>query len=92
MLDAHACMVPRDPRIAAIADALRRYLESHPNASDSLEGVMRWWLASERVEAPQAMVRSALAHLVEDEVVEVRVLSDGTRVYLAGARARFSRP
>ncbi|MEW5709656.1 MAG: hypothetical protein AB1830_12255 [Pseudomonadota bacterium] len=53
---------------------------------------MRWWLASERIEASQAMVRSALAHLVEDEVVEVRVLSDGTRVYLAGARARFSRP
>lgn len=83
-------MVPHDPRIAAIADALRRYLESHPNASDSLEGVMRWWLASERVEASQAMVRGALEQLAEEQVVRVRVLSDGTRVYLAGARVRLS--
>jgi hypothetical protein len=69
--------------ISAPVDAIRRYLVSHPNASDTVEGVRRWWLSAERLEASYEAVAVALERLVAEGAVGKRRLRDGTIVYSA---------
>lgn len=40
------------------------YLCSHPEAKDTAEGVRRWWLLAEGIEADRDRVRVALDYLV----------------------------
>lgn len=68
-------------RVSDIAGVIRRYLANHPNASDSLEGVQRWWLAEGAVEAPGPTVQQALDRLVKKGTVVRKLLPDGTVVY-----------
>jgi len=41
------------------------YLCSHPDAKDTAEGIGRWWLRGERIDADTDVVRSSLAYLVK---------------------------
>ena len=59
--------------------ALVRYCADHPNAADSVEGVRRWWLANPAV--PLTDVEEVLEALVEREMLDIRRLPDGTKVY-----------
>lgn len=67
--------------ISDIASAIGRYLADHPNASDSLEGVQRWWLREGAVEAPRLLVQQALDLLEKKGAVVKKLLPDGTVVY-----------
>jgi hypothetical protein len=71
-------------KVSDIAAAIRRYLADHPNASDSLEGVQRWWLGEGAVEAPGPTVQQALDQLVKKGTVVNKMLPDGTVVYAGG--------
>ncbi len=71
-------------KVSDIASAIRRYLADHPNASDSLEGVQRWWLGEGAVEAPGPTVQQALDQLVKKGTVVNKMLPDGTVVYAGG--------
>lgn len=73
-------------KVSDVAAVIRRYLSDHPRASDSLEGVQRWWLAEGAVEAPGATVQQALDQLVKKGTVVRKLMPDGTVVY-AGAEA-----
>lgn len=53
-----------DPDVARLALEIKRYLDSHPNAADSLDGVVGWWLTRQRVEDTATNVRLALEWLV----------------------------
>ena len=66
-------------KVPDIASVIGRYLADHPNASDSLEGVQRWWLGD--VEAPGPTVQQALDQLVKKGTVMRKMLPDGTVVY-----------
>lgn len=60
-------------RARDIARAVLRYLETHPEAKDTLEGIARWWLERERSERLLAEVERAVALLISrDLVVETR--------------------
>ncbi len=72
--------------IADVATEIRRYLESHPNATDSLDGVQRWWLLPGAVEAPSPSVQQALDLLVHEGAVIKKILPDGTIVYASSQR------
>ena len=73
--------------IAAIASEIRRYLANHSNATDSLDGVQRWWLPQLAVEAPGLAVQQALDLLAREGTVIKKTLPDGTVVY-AGSHRR----
>jgi len=74
-------MAPAASTISDVASEIRRYLTDHPNATDSLDGVQRWWLAEGAVEAPILSVQQALDLLVHEGAVTKKMLPDGTVVY-----------
>ena len=56
------------------------YLRAHPQASDSLEGIVSWWLPA-RFSAARDVVQESLDRLVALALVERTRLADGTIVY-----------
>jgi hypothetical protein len=50
--------------IALIASLILRYLARHPDAADSIEGVQKWWLASQGYNFPKPQVEQALDRLI----------------------------
>lgn len=71
--------------IDCLHDAILRYLQSNPNAADSLDGIMNWWLPKlgyERVDSE--IVLQALEQLTAEGVVRKVSLMDGTILYRCG--------
>lgn len=73
-----------DEQVAGAADAIRRYLERKPNASETPEGVARWWLLSQRYRDTRQLVQRALDRLEASGHVE--------RVRLPGGRVMYRMP
>lgn len=80
-------MTQTPSKVSDIATVIGRYLAAHPNASDSLEGVQRWWLGEGAVDAPGTTVQLALDCLVKKGTVVKKLLPDGTVVYAASHMA-----
>ena len=68
--------------IVEIARQIERYLAVHPNAADSLEGILRWWLTRQRYEDSAQQVRQALERLLQQGTITTRVLSGGKTLYV----------
>ena len=54
-----------DANVRQLVDVIRQYLSKHPDAADTLEGVVNWWLLRQRYENAMAMVNQALELLVQ---------------------------
>jgi hypothetical protein len=81
-------------RSRQIADAMRgiaRYLDEHPNASDTLSGVCSWWLAASAAPLGPQVVQIALDRLVESRAIEARAMADGTVIYVRSKSDRERR-
>jgi Fe2+ or Zn2+ uptake regulation protein len=70
--------VPEDA--ADPAGDILAYLRAHPQASDSLEGIVSWWLPA-RFMAARESVQESLDRLAAQGLVERTRLADGTIVY-----------
>jgi hypothetical protein len=59
------------PRSAEERIALRilAYLEEHPQAKDTIEGISQWWLAGEGSQHKIAGLERALAHLLSKKLI-----------------------
>ena len=64
-----------------IAGMIETYLERHPRAADTPEGIRDWWLAAEQREASLPAVLAAAEYLVALQRLARIVLVDGTVVY-----------
>ena len=73
--------------VAEIARRIGQYLASHPNAADSAEGLLRWWLARQRFEESIQTVERALELLLREGAVKKQVLIDGKVLYVGAKRA-----
>ena len=73
--------------IAKLAKEIGRYLAAHPNAADSLEGVVKWWLTRMRYEESWEQVRRALEMLVGQGSVTTHPGRDGKIIYSRGKSA-----
>jgi hypothetical protein len=74
-----------DPRYAAVQE-LTAYWLAHPHASDTLEGICRWWLSA--ASSSQPLVEQALQWLVERGVVVAHRAADGRVRYRLADGAR----
>jgi hypothetical protein len=72
--------------VSELAQEIRAYLAGHPNAEDSLRGVVNWWLVRQRYQQTSEMVQRALDYLVAEGTVERRRLPDGRETYLGVQR------
>lgn len=57
-------------RDEALCDELLAYLEEHPSAMDSLEGITEWWLPRHHIKVGVERVSRALEALAERNVLE----------------------
>ena len=53
------------------------YLVEHPEAQDTMEGIVEWWLLEQRIKHQIAKVKTALAELVNMGLVLERKEWDG---------------
>lgn len=73
------CTDLQDPN--EVAEQIERYLDVHPHAADSAEGIACWWLTRQRYEAAVQLVEQALEILVRRGSIAPRRLRDGRMVY-----------
>lgn len=76
-----------DPdEVSALAQDIESYLADRPNASDTIEGIGRWWLGSRWADASMALMTAALDVLVRRRVMRARTQADGSTVYFSAPR------
>lgn len=67
--------------IQKIAEQIAGYLNNHPNAADTIEGIAQWWLPGKRMEVSITIIQRALNQLVSSSVVEFSTNISGHKVY-----------
>ncbi len=67
--------------IASTAEAIRRYLAQRPNASETVEGVAKWWLTQQRYDDSVMLVQRALDFLESQGEVVKMELQGGKVLY-----------
>lgn len=73
-------MLLQEDRLAEVGDAILRYLDSHPRAADTSEGIARWWVPPGYPADPDTVL-SALARLESQGLVRRRINADRHVVY-----------
>ncbi|EXI81200.1 MAG: hypothetical protein AW10_01214 [Candidatus Accumulibacter appositus] len=69
------------PRLSEVVDAIMRYLHSHPDAADTVDGICEWWLPKHwRVDA--RYVEAALLRMQVQGLVRCRENADRHVIYL----------
>ena len=53
-----------EDKVAEIANLIERYLSSHPDAADTLNGVRSWWLEPKRHDHPRQCHRHRAIRVV----------------------------
>ena len=66
-----------------VADQLLKYLQAHPQAGDTLEGIVKWWLLRQQLNESVAAVQQALEQLTHNGFVYERRTRDGKTLYFA---------
>lgn len=61
--------------------AVMGYLRTHPDAADTLDGIVDWWLPQQRYETERARIEAALRVLVARGLLRRSDLPGGTELY-----------
>ena len=64
-----------------LISAITLYLRNHPNAADSLDGIMQWWLPQQESTADENDLQQVLDYLVAKKAISRSVLPDGNIIY-----------
>ena len=72
--------------LSRVAGEILAYLSKHPNAEDTLEGIVHWWLLEQRIKRVIAEVKAALASLLTEKLVLSRRGGDGQTRYRLNRR------
>ena len=70
-----------EPPAEEVARLVLRYLTAHPRASDTLDGIARWWVARQRRDDAREVVSAALHLLVTRGAVRERTLPSGVTIF-----------
>jgi hypothetical protein len=57
------------------------YLEKHPKAGDTLEGIAMWWLEQQLIEEVVDEVEKALNFMVKKGVIRTNTSQSGLTIY-----------
>lgn len=67
--------------VMTIVQHLSRYLQGHPDACDTSEGIARWWIDADPPPVPVAIVEAALGWMMACGVIESSRAADGRTRY-----------
>lgn len=68
-----------------IALRVLRYLDENPQASDTLEGILHWWLLDRIIVEEEEAVKQALTQLVERNLIIAAQTTDARLHYRLNA-------
>jgi hypothetical protein len=69
--------------VAAVAEVIRLHLLQHPQASDTAEGIQRWWVLPRLGEVSLQLVETSLALLEAEGVIQRLQQAWAPTAYLA---------
>lgn len=77
------CVNPGEPmsQRSAVYYEILAYLADHPQAQDTVEGIVEWWLLEQRLKQAVAQVQTALDQLVAEDLVIAREGPTGRVAY-----------
>jgi hypothetical protein len=90
-----------DPRLPSPAAEILDYLARHPDAQDTIDGILHWWVLDTYVQNWGPKIAETVAQLVQRGYLEEKPSSDGKVFYhisprylstLQQSRPRSSRP
>jgi len=58
-----------------------RYLDQNPNAADTADGILEWWLPKQSIYEEEKVVKRALDELVKQNLILATRSSDARRHY-----------
>lgn len=64
-----------------VALKILRYLEQNPNAADTVEGILEWWLPQQSMSEEEKLVERALERLVEQGLILAVQPADARKHY-----------
>lgn len=64
-----------------VALKILRYLDQNPNAADTVEGILEWWLPEQSIYEEEKVVKRALDEMVKRNLVLASRSSDARRHY-----------
>lgn len=64
-----------------IAIRILSYLNENPQASDTIEGILHWWLLDRIIVEEEAVVKQVLTQLVERNLIMVAQTTDARPYY-----------
>lgn len=68
-----------------VALKILRYLNDNPNASDTIDGILEWWLLKQSICDEQNVVERALEVLVEQDLILCSKSADGRKHFYVNA-------
>ena len=71
-----------------LTNEILQYLVDHPNAQDTLNGVVNWWLLGRTIKPRTALVEEVLNKLVADRLVIAQHGSDSQTTFKLNIRKR----
>jgi hypothetical protein len=71
---------PTDRRQALMREILQ-YLTAHPDAKDTVDGILKWWLPGHPIEWEKEEVQETLDHFVSKGWLIIRPLSLSRELY-----------
>jgi len=69
------------PDMTEVAREILAYLSDHPDASDTREGIIAWWLMERRIKHQSLLVQETLAKLVEQGILFETQIDKSPPVY-----------
>lgn len=67
--------------LMAAAREILSYLVEHPDAKDTIEGIMKWWLSKGDTEREKDEVQEAIDFLVARRWLVMREIADSKKIY-----------
>ena len=81
---------PEDPDERALGELVLGYLEEHPRATETLDGIAEWWIERRRIRVDVEALDRALTRLTESGALEVVGAGPTRRYRLATPRTKDS--
>jgi hypothetical protein len=76
-------MADDDALVQELSAEIRAYLDAHPEAADTLDGIVQWWIVHQRFLRGVQAAGRALDELVAQGVLEKIRTADGRDIFRA---------